>query len=64
MVLFQKLAQKYREVFPEFFQSCPNLPPTSYVYSFNAETLEIPSYLQLSGSNNWFYMVITILLNT
>ena len=25
--------------FPEFFQSCPNLPPTSYAYSFNAETL-------------------------
>jgi len=25
MVLFQKLAQKYREVFPEFFKSCPNL---------------------------------------
>ena len=27
VVLFQKLAQKYREVFPEFFKSCPNLPP-------------------------------------
>jgi len=26
MVLFQKLSQKYREVFPEFFKSCPNLP--------------------------------------
>ena len=25
VVLFQKLAQKYREVFPEFFKSCPNL---------------------------------------
>jgi len=39
VVLFQKLAQKYREVFPEFFKSCPNLPLTSYPYSFNAETL-------------------------
>ena len=39
MVLFQKLAQKYREVFPEFFKSCPNLSPTSYAYSFDAETL-------------------------
>ena len=27
MVLFQKLAQKYREAFAEFFQSSPNLPP-------------------------------------
>jgi len=24
MDLFQKLSQKYREVFPEFFISCPN----------------------------------------
>jgi len=56
MVLFQKLAQKYREVFPEFFKSCPNLLPTSYAYSFSENT----SYLQLSGSNNWFYVVITI----
>jgi len=39
MVLFQKLAQKYREIFPEFFKSCPNLHPTSYTYSFNEETL-------------------------
>ena len=39
LVQFLILAQKYREVFPEFFQSCPNLPPTSYAYSFNAETL-------------------------
>jgi len=39
MVLFQKLAQKYREVFPEFFKSCPNVPLTSYAYGFNAETL-------------------------
>ena len=30
MVMFHTLAQKHREVFPEFFQSCPNLPPTSY----------------------------------
>jgi len=39
MVMFHTLAQKHREVFPEFFQSCPNLPPTSYAYSFDAETL-------------------------
>ena len=39
MVLFQKLAQKYREEFPEFFKSCSNSLLTSYVYSFNAETL-------------------------
>ena len=39
MVLFQKLAQKYREVFPEFFKSCPNLSPISYAYRFDAETL-------------------------
>ena len=39
MVLFQKLAQKYREEFPEFFKSCSKPLLTSYVYSFNAETL-------------------------
>jgi len=39
MVLFQKHAQKYREVFPEFFKSCPNLHPMSCAYSFDAETL-------------------------
>ena len=37
MVLLKKLAQTYREVFPDFFKSCPNLPPTSYAYSSNAE---------------------------
>jgi len=39
MVLFQKLAQKYRYVFPDFLKSCPDLPSTSYAYSFNAETM-------------------------
>jgi len=39
MVLLQKLAQKYREVFSEFFKSCPNLPPTSYIYCFDGEIL-------------------------
>jgi len=38
MVLFQKLVQKYREVFPEFF-ILSEPPPTSYAYSFKAETL-------------------------
>jgi len=38
LVLLKKLAQTYRQVFPEFFKSCPNLPTTSY-YSSNAETL-------------------------
>jgi len=38
-VLFQKLSQKYRQVFPEFLKSCPNIPPASYAYSFDAETL-------------------------
>jgi len=27
MVLLKKLAQTYRDVFTEFFKSCPNLPP-------------------------------------
>jgi len=39
MVLLRQLAQTYREVFPELFKSCPNLPPNSYAYSSNAETL-------------------------
>ena len=38
MVLFQKLAQKYWEVFPEL-SFLSESPPTLYAYSFNAETL-------------------------
>jgi len=37
--MLKQLAQTYREVFPEFSKSSPNLPPTSYAYSSNAETL-------------------------
>jgi len=39
MVLIQKLAQKYRKVIPEFFLILSESPPTSYAYSFDAETL-------------------------
>jgi len=39
MILLKQLAQTYREVFPEFFKSCPNLRPTSYACSSDAENL-------------------------
>jgi len=38
MILLRQLAQTYREVFPEFFESFP-VSPTSYAYSSNAESL-------------------------
>jgi len=64
MVLFQKIARKYREVFPEFFQSCPNLPPLRTPVALTQKLWQNTSYLQRSGLNNWFYMVIIILLHT
>jgi len=61
MVLFQKLAQEYREVFPEFFKSCPNLPPLRTPIALTQKLGQNTSYLQLSlsGFNNWVYVVIT-----
>ena len=64
MVLFQKIARKYRQVFPEFFQSCPNLPPLRTPVALTQKLWQNTSYLQRSGLNNWFYMVIIILLHT
>jgi len=58
MVLFQKLVQKYREVFPEFFYSCPNLPPLRTPIALTQKLWQNTSYL--SGLNNWFDVVITI----
>jgi len=60
VVLFQKLAQKYQEVFPEFFKSCPNLPPLPTPIALTQKLCRNTSYLQLSGLNNWFHVVITI----
>jgi len=60
MVQFQKFAQKYREVSPEFFWSCPNLPPLRTPIALTQKLWQNTSYLQLSGLNNWFYVVITI----
>jgi len=36
---FRKLPKNIKKFFLNFFKSCPNLPPTFYAYSFNAETL-------------------------
>ena len=61
IVLLKKLAQIYREVFPEFFKSCPNLPPPLRTPIAPTQKLcQITSNLHLSGLNNWFYVVITI----
>ena len=60
MVLFQKLAQKYWKVFPEFFKYFPNLPPFLTPIALTQKLWQNTSYLQLSGLNNWFYVVITI----
>jgi len=59
MVLLKNLAQTYREVFPEFFKSCPNLPPLRTPIAPRKELCQSTSYLQLSGLNNWLYVVIT-----
>jgi len=59
-VLFLKLGHKYREVFPDFFKSCPNLPPLRTPVALTQKLWQNTSYLQLSGLNNWFYAVITI----
>jgi len=60
MILFQKLAQKYQEVFPELFKSYPNLPPLRTPIAITQKLWQNTSYLQLSGLNNWFYVVTTI----
>jgi len=48
-----------REVFPEFFKSCPNLPPLRTPIALTQKLWQKTSYLQLSALNNWFYVVIT-----
>ena len=59
IVLFQKLAQKYREVFPEVFKSCPNLPPPLRTPIVLTQKLwQNTSYLQFGGLNKWIYAVI------
>jgi len=60
MVLFQKLAQKYREVLPEFFNLVRISPPLRTPIALTQKLWQNTRYLQLSGLNNWFYMVITI----
>jgi len=60
MVLFQKLAQKKREVFSEFFKSSPNLPPLRTPIALTQKLWQNTSHLQLSRLTNWFYVVITI----
>jgi len=60
MILFQKLAQKYREVFPKFLKSCPNFPPLLTPIALMQKLWQNASYLQLSGLNNWFYIVVKI----
>ena len=55
MVLLKKLAQKYREVFPEILKFCPNLlPPFRAPIAPTQELCQNTSYLQVSGLNNWF----------
>jgi len=66
MVLFQKnkLAQKYREVLPEFFNFVLISPLLRTPIDLTQKLWQNTSYLQLSGLNNWFYVVITIFLST
>jgi len=49
VVLFQKLAQKYREVFPEFFYLSELLPAS---LASTQKLWQNTIYLQLSGLNN------------
>jgi len=52
MVLFQKLAQKKREVFSEFFKSSPNLPPLRTPIALTQKLWQNTSHLQLSRLTN------------
>jgi len=50
MVLLKKPAQTYREIFfPEFFKSCPNLPPLRTPIALTQKLWQKISYLQLSA---------------
>jgi len=60
MVLFQKLAQKYRKFFLNFFNLVRISPPLRTPIALTQKLWQNTSYLQLSGLNNWFYAVITI----
>jgi len=51
VVLLKKLAQTYREVFPEFFKSCPNLPPLCTPTTLTQKLWQNTGYLQLSALN-------------
>jgi len=64
MVLFQKFVQKYREVFLNFFNLVRIFPPLRTHIALTQKLWQNSSYLQLSGLNNWFYVIITFLLNT
>jgi len=66
MVLFQKnkLAQKYREVLPEFFNFVLISPLLRTPIDLTQKLWQNTSYLHLSGLNYWFYVVITIFLST
>jgi len=59
MVLFQKLAQKYRKFFLNF-SILSESPPLRTPIALTQKLWQITSYLQLSGLNNRFYVVITI----
>ena len=61
---FRNLLKNIGKLFLNFFKSCPNLPPLRTPIALTQKLWQNSSYLQLSGLNNWFYMVITILLNT
>ena len=60
MILFQTLSQKYRQVLPEFFKLVRISPPLRTPIALTQKLWQNTSYLQLSGLNNWFYVVITI----
>jgi len=60
MVLFQKLAQKYGKFFLNFFNLVRTSPSLRMPIALTQKLWQNTSYLQLSGLNNWFYVVMTI----
>jgi len=58
MVLLKQLAKTYREVFPEFFKSCPNLPPLRTPIALTQKLWQNTSHVKLGGLINWFYVAI------
>jgi len=60
MVLFKKLAKNIGKFFLNFLNLVRISPPLRTPIALTQKLWQNTSPLQLSGLNNWFYVVITI----